>query len=82
MAFELVTGWQVRLWHLEKEVIQLIFELKLRRNWDVHFELIPREANVVADRLTKMGFGGSEVDEVHLYHQPPKVGCPLLLLGT
>ncbi|XP_020999589.1 uncharacterized protein LOC110281570 [Arachis duranensis] len=31
-AFELVTGWQVSLWHLEKEVIQLIFELKLKRD--------------------------------------------------
>ncbi|KAL4316715.1 hypothetical protein AHAS_Ahas15G0312800 [Arachis hypogaea] len=31
-AFELVTGWQVPLWHLEKEVIQLIFDLKLRRD--------------------------------------------------
>ncbi|KAL4301309.1 hypothetical protein AHAS_Ahas17G0288000 [Arachis hypogaea] len=36
------------------------FELNIR------FELIPREANVVADRLAKMGFGGSEIDEVHL----------------
>ncbi|KAL4328776.1 hypothetical protein AHAS_Ahas13G0233900 [Arachis hypogaea] len=41
-AFELVTGWQVLLWHLEKEVIQLIFELKLRKDSDVRFELIPR----------------------------------------
>nr|XP_025639110.1 uncharacterized protein LOC112734118 [Arachis hypogaea] len=63
-AFELVTGWQVPLCHLEKEVIQLIFELKLRTNWDIHFELIPREANVVADRLAKIGSGGSGADEL------------------
>ncbi|XP_016164225.1 uncharacterized protein LOC107606708 [Arachis ipaensis] len=81
-AFELVTGWQVPLWHLEKEVIQLIFDLKLRRDWDIRFELIPREANVVADRLVKMGSGGSETDEVNLWHQPPEVACPLLLLRT
>ncbi|XP_072071817.1 uncharacterized protein [Arachis hypogaea] len=81
-AFELVTGWQVPLWHLEKEVIQLIFDLKLRRDWDIRFELIPREANVVADRLAKMGSGGSETDEVHLWHQPLEVVYPLLLLRT
>ncbi|KAL4299044.1 hypothetical protein AHAS_Ahas17G0061500 [Arachis hypogaea] len=81
-AFELVTGWQVPLWHLEKEVIQLIFDLKLRRDWDIRFELIPREANVVADRLVKMESGGSETDEVNLWHQPPEVACPLLLLRT
>ncbi|KAL4292809.1 hypothetical protein AHAS_Ahas18G0065200 [Arachis hypogaea] len=81
-AFELVTSWQVPLWHLEKEVIQLIFDLKLRRDWDIRFELIPREANIVADRLAKMGSGGSGADEVHLWHQPPKVVCPLLLLRT
>ncbi|KAL4395796.1 hypothetical protein AHAS_Ahas01G0027700 [Arachis hypogaea] len=81
-AFELVTGWQVLLCHLEKEVIQLIFDLKLRRDWDIRFELIPREANVVADRLAKMGSGGSGTDEVHLWHQPPEVVCPLLLLRT
>ncbi|KAL4349072.1 hypothetical protein AHAS_Ahas10G0005400 [Arachis hypogaea] len=65
-AFELVTSWQVLLWHLKKEVIQLIFDLKLRRDWDIRFELIPREANVVADRLAKMGSRGSGTDEVHL----------------
>ncbi|KAL4336879.1 hypothetical protein AHAS_Ahas12G0054300 [Arachis hypogaea] len=81
-AFELVTSWQVPLWHLEKEVIQLIFDLKLRRDWDIRFELIPREANVVADRLAKMGSGGSGANEVHLWHQPPEVVCPLLLLRT
>ncbi|KAL4286719.1 hypothetical protein AHAS_Ahas19G0114300 [Arachis hypogaea] len=81
-AFELVTSWQVPLWHLEKEVIQLIFDLKLRRDWDIRFELIPREANVVADRLAKMRSGGSGADEVHLWHQPPEVVCPLLLLRT
>ncbi|XP_072064261.1 uncharacterized protein [Arachis hypogaea] len=81
-TFELVTGWQVPLWHLEKEVIQLIFDLKLRRDWDIRFELIPREANVVADRLAKMGSGGSETDEVHLWHQPLEVVCPFLLLRT
>ncbi|KAL4343058.1 hypothetical protein AHAS_Ahas11G0040400 [Arachis hypogaea] len=81
-AFELVTSWQVSLWHLEKEVIQQIFDLKLRRDWDIRFELIPREANVVADRLAKMGSGGSGADEVHLWHQPPEVVCPLLLLRT
>ncbi|KAL4316602.1 hypothetical protein AHAS_Ahas15G0301500 [Arachis hypogaea] len=67
-AFELVTGWQVSLWHLEKEVIQLIFELKLRRDLDIRFELIPREANIVVDRLAKMGSGGSRANEVHLWH--------------
>ncbi|KAL4275305.1 hypothetical protein AHAS_Ahas20G0093900 [Arachis hypogaea] len=72
-AFELVTSWQVPLWHLEKEVIQLIFDLKLRRDWDIRFELIPREANVVADRLAKMRSGGSGADEVHLWHQPPEL---------
>ncbi|KAL4292638.1 hypothetical protein AHAS_Ahas18G0048100 [Arachis hypogaea] len=43
-AFELVTGWQVPLWHLEKEVIQLIFDLKLRRDWDIRFELYPKRS--------------------------------------
>ncbi|KAL4298554.1 hypothetical protein AHAS_Ahas17G0012500 [Arachis hypogaea] len=54
----------------------------LRRDWDIRFELIPREANVVADRLANMGSGGSGADEVHLWHQPPEVVCPLLLLRT
>ncbi|KAL4276365.1 hypothetical protein AHAS_Ahas20G0199900 [Arachis hypogaea] len=81
-AFEVVTGGQVPLCHLEKEVIQLIFELKLRRDWDIPFKLIPREANVVADRLAKMGSGGSGADEVHLWHQSPEVVCPILLLRT
>ncbi|KAL4350159.1 hypothetical protein AHAS_Ahas10G0114100 [Arachis hypogaea] len=81
-AFELVTSWQVPHWHLEKEVIQLIFELKLRRDWDIRFEIIPREANVLADRLAKIGSGGSGADEVHLWHQSPEVVCPLLLLRT
>ncbi|KAL4314250.1 hypothetical protein AHAS_Ahas15G0066300 [Arachis hypogaea] len=57
-------------------------KLVLRRDWDIRFELIPREANVVADRLAKMGSGGSGADEVHLWHQPPEVVCPLLLLRT
>ncbi|KAL4275708.1 hypothetical protein AHAS_Ahas20G0134200 [Arachis hypogaea] len=81
-TFELVTSWQVPLWHLEKEVIQLIFDLKLRMDWDIRFELISREANVVADRLAKMESGGSGADEVHLWYQPPEVVCPLLLLRT
>ncbi|KAL4391430.1 hypothetical protein AHAS_Ahas03G0244300 [Arachis hypogaea] len=67
-AFELVRGWQVLLWHLDKEVIQLIFELKMRRDCDVHFELIPREINVMVDRLAKIGSGDSGIDEVHHWY--------------
>ncbi|KAL4314000.1 hypothetical protein AHAS_Ahas15G0041300 [Arachis hypogaea] len=40
-------------------------KLILRRDWDIYFELILREANVVADWLAKIGFGGSGADEVH-----------------
>ncbi|KAL4397461.1 hypothetical protein AHAS_Ahas01G0194200 [Arachis hypogaea] len=58
------------------------FELVTGWDWEIRFELIPREANVVADRLAKMGFGGSGTDEVHFWHQPPEVVCPLLLLRT
>ncbi|KAL4350022.1 hypothetical protein AHAS_Ahas10G0100400 [Arachis hypogaea] len=61
IKMELWSIWKGLAWAWEAGL-----KLILRRNWDIRFDLISREANVVADRLAKMESGGSGTDEVHL----------------
>ncbi|KAL4345064.1 hypothetical protein AHAS_Ahas11G0241000 [Arachis hypogaea] len=56
--------------------------------WEAGLKLVVCEIDcaaafeLVTDRLAKIGSGGNGADEVHLWHQPPEVVCPLLLLRT
>ncbi|KAL4358380.1 hypothetical protein AHAS_Ahas09G0280900 [Arachis hypogaea] len=71
IKMELWSIWKGLVWAWEAGLKLVVYET----DYAAAFEL-------VTDRLAKIGSGGSGADKVHLWHQPSKMVCSLLLLRT